>query len=117
MGVAVAVEPVAALSAVRPDPGSMFRSALVIEHRCSVLSPMAFAMSRGPSFIEHFGMIFVMAAETLSDRVSAGAARQVMNDVIFPERLDFGVHALGETVCRVVKMVCKVCCPFPVGDF
>ncbi|CAN0008939.1 unnamed protein product [Ectocarpus sp. 6 AP-2014] len=35
-------------------------------------------------------------------------AYPVMNDVIFPERLDFGVHALGETVRRVVKMVCKV---------
>lgn len=31
-----------------------------------------------------------------------------MNDVVFPERLDFGVHALGETVRRTVKMVCKV---------
>ncbi|CAM9375864.1 unnamed protein product [Ectocarpus sp. 12 AP-2014] len=35
-------------------------------------------------------------------------AYPVMNDVIFPKRLDFGVHALGETVRRVVKMVCKV---------
>ncbi|CAM9368319.1 unnamed protein product [Ectocarpus fasciculatus] len=35
-------------------------------------------------------------------------AYPVMNDVIFPERLDFGVRALGETVRRVVKMVCKV---------
>lgn len=33
---------------------------------------------------------------------------QVMNDVIFPTRLDFGVHALGETVRRTVQMVCKV---------
>ncbi len=33
---------------------------------------------------------------------------QVMNDVVFPERLDFGVHALGETKSRTVKMVCKV---------
>lgn len=58
-----------------------------------------------------------MAVETQSDRVSAGVAPQVMNDVIFPERLDFGVHALGETARRVVKMVCKVCCPFAMGDF
>lgn len=33
---------------------------------------------------------------------------QVMNDVVFPERVDFGVHALGETVRRTIKMVCKV---------
>lgn len=33
---------------------------------------------------------------------------QVMNDVVFPSRLDLGVHALGETVRRTVKMVCKV---------
>lgn len=33
---------------------------------------------------------------------------QVMNDVVFPTRLDFGVHALGETIRRTVKMVCKV---------
>lgn len=33
---------------------------------------------------------------------------KVMNDVVFPTRLDFGVHALGETIRRTVKMVCKV---------
>lgn len=33
---------------------------------------------------------------------------QVMNDVIFPTRLHFGVHAIGETIERKVKIVCKV---------
>lgn len=33
---------------------------------------------------------------------------QVMNEVIFPTRLDFGVHAIGETMKRTVRMVCKV---------
>eukprot|EP00903_Cladosiphon_okamuranus_P011978 g11249.t1 len=33
---------------------------------------------------------------------------KVMNDVVFPTRLDFGVHALGETIRHTVKMVCKV---------
>lgn len=32
---------------------------------------------------------------------------KVMNDVVFPTRLDFGAHALGETVRRTVRMVCK----------
>lgn len=33
---------------------------------------------------------------------------QVMNDVVFPTKLDFGVHAIGETIRRTVKMICKV---------
>ena len=33
---------------------------------------------------------------------------QVMNDVVFPTRLDFGSHALGQTVSRTVKLECKV---------
>lgn len=31
-----------------------------------------------------------------------------MNDVVFPERVDFGVHAVGETIRRTIRMVCKV---------
>lgn len=41
----------------------------------------------------------------MSSRLAFG---QVMNDVVFPERVDFGVHAVGETIRRTIRMVCKV---------